>query len=173
MRAFASLLALSALLAAGCGSDDDAVATSANAAPEAAPTATPSGIPGLTRTEVARGVVSGGAPVTFKPGTETVVLKITLAPGASTGWHSHPDGGMFIVNKGVLASYGLNGPTCKATTILAGAAAFVPSHPHHAHLVRNEAKEPLEMTIYYFNVPPGAPTLIKAGRPGACPGDLV
>ncbi|HUR75583.1 MAG TPA: cupin domain-containing protein [Sporichthya sp.] len=169
MRAFASLVAVSALLAAGCGSDDHAVATGA----EAASTANAGGAPGLTRTEISRGLVNGGAPVTFKPGTETVVLKITLAPGASTGWHSHQDGGMFIVDKGVLSTYGLNGPTCEATTISAGAAYFVPSHAHHPHLVRNDGKEPLELTIYYFNVPPGAPTLIKAERPGACPADLV
>ncbi|HUR48141.1 MAG TPA: amidase family protein [Acidimicrobiales bacterium] len=173
MRAFACLVAVSALVPAGCGSDDGAVAASADAPAAAAPTALPSGPPGLTRTEIARGVVSGGEPVEFKPGTETVVVKITLEPGASTGWHSHQDGGMFIVNKGVLSNYGLNGPTCKATTISAGAAYFVPPHSHHGHLVRNEGKEPLELTVYWFNVPPGAPTVIKAERPSACPADLV
>jgi hypothetical protein len=51
---------------------------------------------------------------TFKAGTETVVLKVVLQPGGSTGRHSHYDGGMFLINKGVVTSYGLDSPLWEA-----------------------------------------------------------
>jgi len=127
---------------------------------------------GTTRTEISKGLLNGGGAVEFKPGTETVVLKITVEPGGSTGWHSHPDGGVFIVDKGTLTNYGLDGPACEGVSTAAGQAYFVPPHAHHAHLGRNGGTETLELTVYYFNVPPGQPSRIDAERPAECPADL-
>jgi quercetin dioxygenase-like cupin family protein len=127
---------------------------------------------GVTRTEVSKAILNGGGPVEFKSGTETVVLKVTAEPGGSTGWHSHPDGGVFIVDKGTLTNYGLNGPACEAVITKAGQAYFVPPHAHHPHLGRNNGTEKLEVTVYYFNVPPGQSTRIDEERPKECPADL-
>lgn len=127
---------------------------------------------GATRTEISKAVLKGGGPVEFKSGMETVVLKVTLEPGGSTGWHSHPDGGVFIVDKGTLTNYGLNGPACEAVVAKAGEAYFVPPHAHHPHLGKNNGTETLEITVYYFNVPPGQPNRIDQQRPKECPADL-
>lgn len=127
---------------------------------------------GIERAEVSRGVLVGGGPVRFEPGTETVIVKLSMEPGGSTGWHGHPDGGVFIVDKGILSNYGLNGPACEAIETKAGQAYFVPPHAHHAHLGRNNGTETVELTIYYFNVPPGQPTRIDEERPKECPADL-
>ncbi|MDQ1565921.1 MAG: hypothetical protein QOF96_801 [Actinomycetota bacterium] len=127
---------------------------------------------GLTRTETSRTALVGGGPVEFKPGFETVVLHVTLDPGGSTGWHSHPGPGIFMVDKGTLSNYGLDGAACTPLKINAGQGYFVPEHAHHPHLARNDGTEPLELTITYFNVPPGQPTRIDAGRPAECPADL-
>jgi hypothetical protein len=79
---------------------------------------------------------------------------------------------VFIVDKGTLANYGLDGPACEAVITEAGQAYFVPPHAHHAHLGRNHGTERLEVTVYYFNVPPGQPSRIDAERPAECPADL-
>ena len=136
-----------------------------------AATATPP--TGATRTVISSAIVDGGGPVEFKPGMETQVLKVTLEPGGSTGWHSHPDGGVFIVDKGVLSNYGLDGPACQPIHVGPGHAYFVPPHAHHPHLGQNEGTETLEVTVYYFNVPPGQSSRIDAERPAECPPDLM
>jgi quercetin dioxygenase-like cupin family protein len=129
---------------------------------------------GATRTPISRSavIVSEEGAVNFKSGMETEILKVAVEPGGSTGWHSHPSPGIFSVDKGVLSNYGLDGDACTATVVKAGQGYFVSEHPHHAHLGRNEGTEPLELTVTYFNVPPGAATRIEAERPAQCPEDL-
>ena len=135
-----------------------------------AATATPPKAAG--RTEISKGTLTGGGPVELKPGTETVVVKLTLEPGGSSGWHSHPDAGVFIVDKGRLTTYGLNDRACDGVVINAGEAYFAAPRAHHPHLVRNDGTETLEFTVYYFNVPPGQPSRIDEERPKECPADL-
>ena len=110
--------------------------------------------------------------MTFKSGRDAEVVKLALESGGSTGWHSHPSPGIFLVDKGTMSSYGLDGAACKAVQIAAGQGQFVSEHPHHAHLIRNDGTERLEFTVAYFNVPPGAATRIDAERPTECPDDL-
>lgn len=127
-----------------------------------------------SRTPISRGsvLVAEEAAVTFKSGRDAEVVKLALEPGGSTGWHSHPSPGIFLVDKGTMSSYGLDGTACKSVRIGAGQGQFVSEHPHHAHLIRNEGTEPLEFTVAYFNVPSGQATRIDAERPAECPDDL-
>lgn len=127
-----------------------------------------------SRTPISRGavLVTEEAAVTFKSGRDAEVVKLALEPGGSTGWHSHPSPGIFLVDKGTMSSYGLDGAACQAIHIAAGQGQFVSEHPHHAHLIRNDATERLEFTVAYFNVPPGQATRIDAERPAECPEDL-
>jgi quercetin dioxygenase-like cupin family protein len=127
-----------------------------------------------SRTPISRAavLVAEEAPVTFRSGRDAEVVKLALEPGGSTGWHSHPSPGIFLVDKGTMSSYGLDGTACKAIQIAAGQGQFVSEHPHHAHLIRNEGAERLEFTVAYFNVPSGATTRIDAERPAECPEDL-
>ncbi|MGH9003327.1 MAG: cupin domain-containing protein [Acidimicrobiia bacterium] len=125
-----------------------------------------------TRVDIARGVMTTGGPVEIEPGRETTVHRITVAPGGSTGWHSHQAGGVFIVMSGTMENYGLDGPPCEPVVVEAGDAYFVPVHPHHAHLALNKGSEPLEVTAVYFNVPEGEPTRLDAEAPAECPADL-
>jgi hypothetical protein len=55
---------------------------------------------------------------------------------------------------------------------MAGQAFFVPPHAHHPHLAKNNASDLLEITVYYFNVPPGQPSRIDEERPKECPAAL-
>jgi len=170
MRIAQLLIAIAALAAlTGCGKGGEAVA----AAPSTATSPSPTGATGgLTRTELARSVLAGGGPAEFKPGLDTVIVKITLEPGASTGWHGHSDGGAFVVTKGTLANYGLDGAPCKAVDVSAGHAYFVPPHPKYPHLARNNGTETAEAIVYYFNVPVGQKTAHPAAPPPECPAGL-
>lgn len=58
---------------------------------------------GLERKEVSRTTLIGGGPVEFQAGLDSAVLQVTLAPGGSTGWHSHPSPGVFMVDQGTLS----------------------------------------------------------------------
>ena len=77
-----------------------------------------------------------------------------------------------MVMSGTLTSYGLDGPACEAVEVPAGKAYFVPPHPHHAHLALNRGTAPLELTLIYFNVPPGQPSRSDAEAPAECPSEL-
>jgi quercetin dioxygenase-like cupin family protein len=127
-----------------------------------------------SRTPISRGavLVDEETAVTFKAGRDAEVVRLAIEPGGSTGWHSHPSPGIFLVDKGTMSSYGLDGAACKAVQIAAGQGQFVSEHPHHAHLIRNDGTERLEFTVAYFNVPSGQATRIDAERPAECPDDL-
>lgn len=127
-----------------------------------------------TRTPISKGavLVSEEDAVTFKSGLDAEIIKVSIEPGGTTGWHSHPSPGIFLVDKGTMSSYGLDGAACNAVHVTAGQGHYVSQHPHHAHLVRNEGPEILEFTVTYFNVPPGEATRVDARRPAECPNDL-
>lgn len=125
-----------------------------------------------SRTDIARAVMTGGGLVDIEPGKETTVHRATIAPGGSTGWHTHHDGGVFMVVSGTMTTYGLDGPACEAITVPAGQAYFVPPNAHHPHLVLNKGAEPLKLVSLYFNVPKGASSRIDAEAPAECPAEL-
>lgn len=125
-----------------------------------------------TRTDIARALMTTGGAVDIQTDKETTVHHVTIAPGGSSGWHSHHDGGVFMVMSGTLTNYGLNGPPCDPVTVPAGQAYFVPPMAHHPHLALNEGAEPLELTVVYFNVPPGQPSRLDAEPPAECPAEL-
>jgi quercetin dioxygenase-like cupin family protein len=125
-----------------------------------------------TRTDIARALMTSGGAVTMEAGKETTVHHVTIAPGGSSGWHSHPDAGIFMVMSGTMTNYGLDGAACESIDVPAGQAYFVPPHAHHPHLALNKGTEPLELTVVYFNVPAGQPSRMDAEAPAECPADL-
>jgi quercetin dioxygenase-like cupin family protein len=128
---------------------------------------------GMDMTEISRARVSGKAPtVEFRDGTETQVVKLVLEPGGTTGWHRHPQPAMFLVDKGTLTSYGLDGPPCDPVEVPAGKVLFGGPHAHHSHLVHNQGAEALQVTVLYFNLAPGQAGAVDAERPKECPADL-
>src|SRR5687768_8082230 len=43
---------------------------------------------------------------------ETVVQQIIIAPGGSTGWHSHPGPVVVLIKSGMMSFYSSEDPTC-------------------------------------------------------------
>jgi quercetin dioxygenase-like cupin family protein len=95
---------------------------------------------GLTRTPYGRGAHSDAGTVEIEAGKESVVYSLALAPGGSTGWHTHPGAVIFIVKSGTLTQYGLDGPACTARTLRAGQADIAPAHG--STLTSSETTEP-------------------------------
>jgi len=98
---------------------------------------------------------------------QTVVQQIVIAPGGSTGWHSHPGPVVVLIKSGQMSFYDGDDPTCTARTYSAGEA-FVDSGQGHVHIARNEGSENLEVWAVYFDVPPGGAFRIDAPSPGNC-----
>ena len=97
----------------------------------------------------------GSTVVSNAPGAgEVVVQEITIAPGGTTGWHSHPGPVVVVVKAGTLTYVRVSGGECVATPYPAGTA-FVDSGQGHAHTAFNMGSENLVLMATYFDVPVG------------------
>ena len=68
--------------------------------------------------------------------TNIAVQSNVAAPGATSGWHSHPGLSIVTVTEGAVWDYAAEDPNCKPRIITAGHS-FVEAG-NHVHLVRNE-----------------------------------
>ena len=100
---------------------------------------------------------------------ETVVQQIIIAPGGTTGWHSHPGPVVVLIKSGTMSFYDSEDPTCTARIYSAGQS-FVDSGQGHVHIARNEGAVNVELWATYFDVPPGGAFRIDAANPGTCSG---
>ena len=87
---------------------------------------------------------------------EVITGQVTVAPGTTIPWHTHPGPVTAVINKGELSIYGADG--CK-TVFAAGDAALVALGT--VHFERNEGAEPVEFVATYV-VPPGSPLRVDA-----------
>jgi quercetin dioxygenase-like cupin family protein len=97
----------------------------------------------------------------------TVMQQIVIAPGGSTGWHSHPGPAVALVKAGELTLYSSEDPTCTGRTYTAGQG-FVDTGQGHVHIARNLTQNPTEVWVTYFDVPPDESVRIDAAAPGTC-----
>ena len=79
--------------------------------------------------------------IVSKHPTDTVVLRTTIDPGGSTGWHQHPGPIFITVTKGQLTYYEADDPTCTPHVVTAGHG-FVDTGD--GHFVRNETSQPAQ-----------------------------
>ncbi len=98
---------------------------------------------------------------------ETVIQQVIIAPGGSTGWHSHPGPVVVLIKSGQMSFYDSEDPTCTVRTYSAGEA-FIDSGQGHVHIARNEGSVNLELWATYFDVPAGGAFRIDAPNPGNC-----
>jgi quercetin dioxygenase-like cupin family protein len=96
------------------------------------------------------------------------VQKITIAPGGSTGWHTHPGSAVAIVKSGVLTVYDATSRHCEGRAYTAGQVYLDPGYGH-VHVARNESRiKPLELVVTYLDVPLEGGVRIDAEAPYAC-----
>ncbi len=98
---------------------------------------------------------------------DTVVQQIVIAPGGTTGWHSHHGPAVAMIAAGELTLYSSEDPTCTPRTYSAGEA-FIDPGQGHVHIAFNLGSEDVEIWVTYFDVPPGGSVRVDAASPGNC-----
>lgn len=106
---------------------------------------------------------SGDARVTVKTREDVDIMTAvsTIAPGGTTGWHSHPGPVFVVVKRGSLTVY--NAPGCQPQVYQAGEG-YVEKNPKHVHTVRNEGEEEAEFNATFI-LPVGAPRRVDEPQP--------
>jgi quercetin dioxygenase-like cupin family protein len=100
---------------------------------------------------------------TTDAGTDYVFREITIAPGGSTGWHSHAGQLFGVVKEGVLMH---NRADCTMDGLyVAGQSIAEKGGPDYVHIGRNVGPGPLVLQILYVD-PAGAPLSADAPDPG-------
>lgn len=105
-----------------------------------------------------------GALVAIKGPMDLVTVHVTVTPGGSIGWHSHPGPTLVEVKTGTVTLYESHG--CTRRQVNAGGA--FTERPGDVHLLRNEGAVTAE-TIVTFIVPVGAAPRIDQPQPTNCP----
>ena len=122
----------------------------------------------LTNVPLARGtnVSHGTIPLHF--GADVAMAQITVAPGGSSGWHSHLGGAIIVVKQGSLTVYSAVGSKCETTTYSAGQA-FI-ERPGEVDDVLNTSTTPYVLLVTFPRVPQDGSTRTDEPDPGTCPG---
>ena len=123
---------------------------------------------GLTQVPLARGTDVSDGTIPLQVGTDVAMAQITVDPGGSTGWHSHPGGAIIVVKQGSLTVYGSAGNRCETTTYGAGQA-FI-ERPGELDNVLNTGTVPFVLFVTFPGVPQGESARIDSPDPGTCPG---
>ena len=123
---------------------------------------------GLVNILLARGTDASEGTLPIQMGTDVVMAQITVEPGGSSGWHSHPGGAIIVVKQGTATVYRAIGSQCRSSTYGAGDA-FI-ERPGEVDDVLNEGTAPYVLYVTFPRVPPGGSARIDEPDPGTCPG---
>ena len=123
---------------------------------------------GLANVVLAQGTDTSHGKVKLRVGTGVVMSQITVNPGGSSGWHSHPGGAIIIVKEGTLSVYSPAGRRCETRTYSAGQA-FV-ERPGEVDDVLNNGPVPYVLYVTFPGVPPGGSARTDEPDPGTCRG---
>jgi quercetin dioxygenase-like cupin family protein len=123
---------------------------------------------GLTNIPLARGANTSDGTIPLKAGTDVAMAQITVNPGGSSGWHSHPGGAIIVVQQGSLTLYESVGDQCQTKTYTAGQA-FV-ERPGEVDQVINTGTVPYTLFVTFPRVPAGVSARTDEPDPGTCPG---
>ncbi len=105
---------------------------------------------------------------TVRAGAGAMVLdSITIRPGGSFGWHTHPAPVAVVVTRGTLTVLDPAVGGCKPFTVSKGQAFIEPAN--HVHLARNDGKTDVTVYALYLGVAKGAAANAAATAPSGCP----
>lgn len=121
---------------------------------------------GLTNTPLARGTNTSNGSIPLQFGTDVAMAQITVEPGGSSGWHSHPGGAIVVVKQGSLTVYRSLGSQCQTETYGAGQA-FI-ERPGEVDDVFNTGAVPYILFVTFPRVPQGDSARIDEPNPGTC-----
>jgi quercetin dioxygenase-like cupin family protein len=99
--------------------------------------------------------------------SDVYVVDNKIAPGGTTGWHSHPGPSMIFVVAGTVTNYMGDDPTCTGESYSAGSG-FTDPGGTDVHMLRNDGSVPAETIAVQF-LPTGAVRRTDMPDPGNCP----
>lgn len=108
---------------------------------------------GLKNVPLARGTNVSTGTIPLKFGTDVAMAQITVDPGGSSGWHSHPGGAIVVVQQGALTVYHAAAGQCETATYTAGQA-FI-ERPGEVDDVLNLGTAPYVLFVTFPRVPRG------------------
>ena len=111
-------------------------------------------------------VDDAGIQITTGGPRDMLVTAITVDPGGSFGWHSHPGPVLVTVSKGTLAVYDADGSRCRRSTVGAGQS-FV-EDGGHVHLARNEGAGSVELNAIFLARTGTSVFLLPEPEPKGC-----
>jgi quercetin dioxygenase-like cupin family protein len=121
---------------------------------------------GITSAPVlARGTNQTAQVVAGAANTDVVTTQLTLAPGATTGWHSHPGPVTVVVTSGTVSFW--RTPDCTERTLVAGDsvnlsdAVIAPGGGTGLDLARNQGIVPATVVLTHVNIPVGSSALLQ------------
>jgi quercetin dioxygenase-like cupin family protein len=128
----------------------------------------PSPPPVFVNTPLARGIDVSDGTIPLQVGSDVVMAEITVQPGGSSGWHSHPGGAIIVVKAGTLTVYRSIGSQCQISTY-SGGQAFI-ERPGEVDDVLNMGTVPYVLLVTFPRVPEGDSARVDEPDPGTCPG---
>jgi len=123
---------------------------------------------GFTSQLLGRGTYVSHGSLPLGQGLDIVVSQITVVPGGSSGWHSHPGGAIVIVQQGELTIYASVGNHCDITKYTHGQS-FV-ERPSDVVDAVNTGSTNFILFVTFPGVPVGGSSRIDQLNPGTCPG---
>ena len=123
--------------------------------------------PGFTSQLLGRGTYTSDGTLPLRAGMDIVVSKVTVVPGGSSGWHSHPGGAIVIVQQGEVTIYESVGNHCDITTYTQGQS-FI-ERPGVVVEAVNNGSTNYVLLVTFPGVPVGGPSRTDEPDPGTCP----
>ena len=128
---------------------------------------------GVHITPLSHGTIPGkvfadyaGIAIRTKGPRDLLVTAITVDPGGSFGWHTHPGPVLVAVSKGTLTVYEAHGSMCMRKAVSAGQG-FV-EDGGHVHMARNEGSDPVELNATFLARTGTTEFLTPVPEPKAC-----
>ena len=109
-----------------------------------------------SRTELAVGTVSENISIERSQPSDFHIQQVTIEPGATTGWHTHPGPEYSVLKAGSIVLQRSAFRACAPVTITAGQGWFIPAGI--PHVARNVGSSPAELYVTY-TVPTGTSSL--------------
>jgi quercetin dioxygenase-like cupin family protein len=128
---------------------------------------------GFSSQPLGRGTLASGGSLPLRQGTDIVAVMVTLKAGGSSGWHSHPGGGITVVVKGEVTTYvparngdGESENGCVITTYTPGQA-FI-ERPGQVIDAVNTGATDTNLVVTFPSVPAGGASRTDRPNPGTC-----
>jgi quercetin dioxygenase-like cupin family protein len=124
---------------------------------------------GVSGEFLATGTVADHFTITARgTATDVKVQQLTIAPGGTTGWHTHAGPVIVVVREGTFTVREAHGRHCATRQYGPGEAFVDPGHGH-VHRGDNLTSAPVLLTATYL-LPAGGTARIDADAPKACAG---